>query len=50
MPNPSDELVITSGLLRAWPLPDPQGDKQVALCFLTVLEVQMRPWQVSRPG
>jgi ADP-dependent NAD(P)H-hydrate dehydratase len=28
MPSPSDEVVITPGLLRQWPLPDPGGDKE----------------------
>jgi ADP-dependent NAD(P)H-hydrate dehydratase len=28
MPSRSDEVVITPGLLRQWPLPDPGGDKE----------------------
>jgi ADP-dependent NAD(P)H-hydrate dehydratase len=28
MPNRSEERVITPGLLREWPLPDPEGDKK----------------------
>ncbi|BFU41892.1 NAD(P)H-hydrate dehydratase [Krasilnikovia sp. MM14-A1004] len=28
MPNPADEAVVTPRLLRAWPLPDPEGDKK----------------------
>ena len=31
MPSRSEELVITPGLLRGWPLPDPRGDKEIDL-------------------
>lgn len=36
MPNPSDEQVITPHLLRGWPLPDPQGDKEARGTVLVV--------------
>ncbi|HEY7271583.1 MAG TPA: NAD(P)H-hydrate dehydratase [Actinoplanes sp.] len=50
MPSRSDELVITPGLLRGWPLPDPQGDKQDRGTVLVVGGSRYTPGAVLLAG
>ena len=49
MPNPSEE-VITPRLLRAWPLPDPQGDKKSRGTVLVVGGARFTPGAVLLAG
>ena len=50
MPSRSDEAVITSGLLRDWPLPDPRGDKQDRATVLVVGGSRYTPGAVLLAG
>jgi ADP-dependent NAD(P)H-hydrate dehydratase len=50
MPSPSDELVITPGLLRGWPLPDPRGDKESRGTVLVVGGSRYTPGAVLLAG
>ena len=50
MPNPSDEQVITPRLLRGWPLPDPQGDKESRGTVLVVGGSRFTPGAVLLAG
>jgi ADP-dependent NAD(P)H-hydrate dehydratase len=50
MPSRSDEEVITPRLLRAWPLPDPQGDKESRGTVLVVGGAQFTPGAVLLAG
>jgi hydroxyethylthiazole kinase-like uncharacterized protein yjeF len=50
MPNRSDEVVITRGLLRGWPLPDPQGDKESRGTVLVVGGSRYTPGAVLLAG
>src|SRR5919202_5116778 len=50
MPSPSDEVVITAGLLRGWPLPDPRGDKQARGTVLVVGGSRFTPGAVLLAG
>jgi hydroxyethylthiazole kinase-like uncharacterized protein yjeF len=50
MPNRSDEVVITPGLLRGWPLPDPQGDKESRGTVLVVGGSRYTPGAVLLAG
>ena len=49
MPSPS-ERVITPGLLREWPLPDPQGDKKARGTVLVVGGARYTPGAVLLAG
>jgi ADP-dependent NAD(P)H-hydrate dehydratase len=49
MPNRSEE-VITPGLLRAWPLPDPRGDKESRGTVLVVGGARYTPGAVLLAG
>jgi hydroxyethylthiazole kinase-like uncharacterized protein yjeF len=49
MPSPS-ERVITPGLLREWPLPDPQGDKKARGTVLVVGGSRYTPGAVLLAG
>jgi ADP-dependent NAD(P)H-hydrate dehydratase len=50
MPNRSDEQVITPGVLRGWPLPDPQGDKDARGTVLVVGGSRFTPGAVLLAG
>ena len=50
MPSRSDEVVITPGLLREWPLPDPQGDKEARGTVLVVGGSRYTPGAVLLAG
>jgi len=50
MPNPSDERVITPGLLREWPLPDPRGGKESRGTVLVVGGSRFTPGAVLLAG
>jgi len=50
MPSPSNEVVITAGLLRDWPLPDPQGDKEARGTVLVVGGSRYTPGAVLLAG
>lgn len=50
MPSRSDEVVITPGLLRGWPLPDPQGDKEARGTVLVVGGSRYTPGAVLLAG
>jgi ADP-dependent NAD(P)H-hydrate dehydratase len=50
MPNRPDEEVITPKLLRGWPLPDPQGDKQSRGTVLVVGGSRFNPGAVLLAG
>ncbi len=51
MPNPSDsEQVITPGVLRDWPLPDPQGGKEARGTVLVVGGSRATPGAVLLAG
>jgi ADP-dependent NAD(P)H-hydrate dehydratase len=50
MPNRSDEAVITPRLLRQWPLPDPQGDKESRGTVLVVGGSRTTPGAVLLAG
>jgi hydroxyethylthiazole kinase-like uncharacterized protein yjeF len=50
MPSRSDELVITPGLLRGWPLPDPRGDKESRGTVLVVGGSRYTPGAVLLAG
>jgi hydroxyethylthiazole kinase-like uncharacterized protein yjeF len=50
MPNPRDEQVITPHLLRGWPLPDPQGDKESRGTVLVVGGSRFNPGAVLLAG
>jgi hydroxyethylthiazole kinase-like uncharacterized protein yjeF len=50
MPNRSDEAVITPHLLRQWPLPDPQGDKESRGTVLVVGGSRTTPGAVLLAG
>jgi hydroxyethylthiazole kinase-like uncharacterized protein yjeF len=50
MPKVHEEQVITPGLLRAWPLPDPQGDKESRGTVLVVGGSRFTPGAVLLAG
>ncbi|MEV4639108.1 NAD(P)H-hydrate dehydratase [Actinoplanes sp. NPDC049548] len=50
MPSRSDEQVITPRLLREWPLPDPQGDKESRGTVLVVGGSRFTPGAVLLAG
>src|SRR4051794_4497712 len=50
MPNRSDERVITPGLLRDWPLPDPRGGKESRGTVLVVGGARFTPGAVLLAG
>jgi ADP-dependent NAD(P)H-hydrate dehydratase len=50
MPNRPDERVITPRLLREWPLPDPQGDKEARGTVLVAGGAQTTPGAVLLAG
>lgn len=50
MPSRSEEVVITAGLLRDWPLPDPQGDKEARGTVLVVGGSRYTPGAVLLAG
>jgi ADP-dependent NAD(P)H-hydrate dehydratase len=50
MPSRSDELVITLGVLRKWPLPDPRGDKESRGTVLVVGGSRFTPGAVLLAG
>jgi hydroxyethylthiazole kinase-like uncharacterized protein yjeF len=50
MPNPPDEQVITPHVLRSWPLPDPQGDKESRGTVLVVGGSRFNPGAVLLAG
>ena len=50
MPNRSEERVITPQLLRDWPLPDPQGDKEARGTVLVAGGAQTTPGAVLLAG
>ena len=50
MPSRSDEEVITPRLLRDWPLPDPQGDKESRGTVLVVGGSRFTPGGVLLAG
>ncbi|PRY27430.1 NAD(P)H-hydrate dehydratase [Pseudosporangium ferrugineum] len=50
MPSPSEEQVITPRVLRAWPLPDPQGGKESRGTVLVVGGSRFTPGAVLLAG
>lgn len=50
MPNPSEERVVTPGLLRDWALPDPDGDKESRGRVLVVGGARRTPGAVLLAG
>jgi ADP-dependent NAD(P)H-hydrate dehydratase len=50
MPDMHEEQVITPGLLRAWPLPDPQGDKESRGTVLVVGGSRFTPGAILLVG
>ena len=50
MPNPSEERIVTSGLLQQWPLPDPAGDKESRGTVLVVGGARCTPGAVLLAG
>jgi ADP-dependent NAD(P)H-hydrate dehydratase len=50
MPSRSDERVITPRLLREWPLPDPQGDKEARGTVLVAGGARTTPGAVLLAG
>src|SRR5689334_25364086 len=50
MPSRPEELVITPGVLRGWPLPDPRGDKESRGTVLVVGGSRFTPGAVLLAG